>query len=62
MKEKFVYVVTDNWRKISRNITNSLWSAQQNIDDLTDRVILAGHEVIMSGIEEIESIEEERVI
>ena len=62
MKEKFVYVVTDNWKTIRRNITDSPWSAQQNINDLVDRVILAGHEVIMTGTEEFENTEEERVI
>ena len=61
MREKFVYVVTDNWKTIRRNITNSHWSAEQNINDLIDRVILAGHEVIMSGTEEFEN-DEMRVI
>ena len=53
MTEVFVYVVTDDYRKIRRNITGSVWSAQTHINDLVDRAILAGYEVIETGVETV---------
>lgn len=53
MLETYVYIVLDNYKKISRNITDSVWSAQTHINDLVDRAILAGYEVIMTGVETV---------
>ena len=50
--ERFVYVVTDNWQKISVNITNSPWSDRAEIDFLADQVLAQGYEIIMEGVEE----------
>ena len=50
--ERFAYVVTDNWQKISVNITNSPWSDRAEIDFLADRVLAQGYEIIMEGVEE----------
>lgn len=51
MTETYAYIVTDNYKKIRRNITDSVWSAQTHINDLIDRAILAGYDVIMTGVE-----------
>ena len=57
MTQIYAYIVTDNYKKIRRNITNSVWSAQTHINDLTDSAILAGYEVIMTGTEKEEEEE-----
>lgn len=57
MTQTYAYIVTDNYKKIRRNITNSVWSAQTHINDLTDSAILAGYEVIMTGTEKEEEEE-----
>lgn len=54
MTETYAYIVTDNYKKIRRNITDSVWSAQTHINDLIDRAILAGYEVIMTGVETVQ--------
>ena len=50
--ERFAYVVTDNWQKISVNITNSPWSDRTELDHLADQVLAQGYEIIMEGVEE----------
>ena len=54
MKETYAYIVLDNYKKIRRNITGSVWSAQTHINDLVDRAIIAGYEVIMTGVETVD--------
>ena len=54
MKETYAYIVLDNYKKIHRNITDSVWSAQTHINDLVDRAIIAGYEVIMTGVETVD--------
>lgn len=50
--ERFAYVVTDSWQKISVNITNSPWSDRAELDFLADQVLAQGYEIIMEGVEE----------
>lgn len=50
--ERFAYVVTDEWRKISVNITNSPRSDKEEIEYLANSVIAQGYEIIMEGVEE----------
>lgn len=50
--ERFAYVVTDNWKKISVNITDSPRSDKEAIAYLANWAIMQGYEVIMEGVEE----------
>lgn len=53
MTETYAYIVLDNYTKVRRNITGTVWSAQTHINDLVDQAIMAGYEVIMTGVETV---------
>jgi hypothetical protein len=50
--ERFAFVVTDEWQKITVNITNSSRSDKEEIEYLANSVIAQGYEIIMEGVEE----------
>lgn len=51
--ERFAYVVTDEWKKIAVNITDSARSDKEEIEYLANSVIAQGYEIIMEGVEEV---------
>lgn len=51
--ERFAYVVTNEWKKITVNITDSARSDKEGIEYLANSVIAQGYEIIMEGVEEV---------